>query len=210
MGKKVKPKSLLDGSSLQTIEKTDNNELTRDIEIEVGYVPELNRRLTQDDIEKLEKYSALEQTVIDLTKQNAELQTKIEEYVNKLNAASSDKSTDEQTSTNEELEAIKAELKKAKADLASYVGKTYVFEQDMKALRDENDQYLMKISDLTFEVAMKTSQLNELSKNAQQTSTVVNQKTFQPVNDVQNDTPKQAKPFVNPYNPYINNGYGTW
>jgi CHAT domain-containing protein len=210
MGKKVKPKSLLDGSSLQIIEKTDNNELTRDIEIEVGYVPELNRRLTQDDIEKLEKYPALEQTVIDLTKQNAELQTKIEEYVNKLNAASSDKSTDEQTSVNEELEAIKAELKKAKADLASYVGKTYVFEQDMKALRDENDQYLMKISDLTFEVAMKTSQLNELSKNAQQTGTVVNQKTFQPVNDVQNDTPKQAKPFVNPYNPYINNGYGTW
>ena len=210
MGKKVKPKSLLENSSIKI--ETENIDVqstnAEEYSNESGNVSDLNIRLKSSDQEKLEKYDALEQNVIDLTKQNELLQTKIEEYAGMLSAAQSTSAID--LDSDEKTNKFKTELKKTKDDLNKAIGKIYLLEQDIKALREENDQYLMKISDLTYEVALKTSQLDELSKNIQKTGHTVNQEQFAPEKKVQQDNITPAKPFANPYNPYANNGYGSW
>lgn len=210
MGKKVKPKSLLENSSIKI--ETENIDIqstnAEEYPNESGNVSDLNIRLKSSDQEKLEKYDALEQNVIDLTKQNELLQTKIEEYADMLSMAQSTSTID--SDSDEKTNKFKTELKKTKDDLNKAIGKIYLLEQDIKALREENDQYLMKISDLTYEVALKTSQLDELSKNIQKTGHAVNQEQFAPEQKVQRDNITPAKPFANPYNPYANNGYGSW
>jgi hypothetical protein len=72
MGKKVKPKSLLEGSTTY-VDNTSLNNNINDDNSSSDTLPILNKMLSNSDQEKLEKYPAMEQQIIDLTNQNTEL-----------------------------------------------------------------------------------------------------------------------------------------
>lgn len=110
-----------------------------------------------------------------------------------------------------ENEKLTNELNSLKSKANTNANMIIKLQDENKSLRDENDQYLMKISELTFDNANLTCQLDELSKSVRsQDSAVVNQPAFKPVPGPRIDNSKLGQPFRNPYNPYENNGYGSW
>ena len=149
-----------------------------------------NGTLTPEAKEKLDKYDALEKSVVSLSKEKQMLEDKVAEYVEKL------KSNEDAVKKIEKLNAEIANLKK-KLDEANSKGDSISLKNECKLLRDEADGYLVKISELTFENANLTCQLNELKKNS--TS-----------NSPHKQTSTLARPRKDPYNPYRNNGYGSW
>jgi chromosome segregation ATPase len=210
MGKKVKPKSLLEGSTTY-VDNTSLNNNINDDNSSVDAIPILNKMLSNADQEKLEKYPAMEQQIIDLTNQNTELQTKIEELL--LNASNN---TTESLAQPDEIEQLKSRISELeyqlKVEKTKFASNTIKFEDEIKALRDENDNYLVKISELSFDNARMTCELNELTKSIKdKTDMVMNQPKFTPTNNnPKKDTSTLGTPFRNPYNPYANNGYGSW
>ena len=210
MGKKVKPKSLLEGSTTY-IDNTSLNNNINDDNSSVETLPILNKMLSNADQEKLEKYPAMEQQIIDLTNQNNELQSKIEELL--LNASNN---TTKYLAQPEEIEQLKSRISELEHQLTveknEYASNTIKFEDEIRELRDENDKYLVKISELSFDNAKMTCELNELTKSIKdKTETVINQPKFTPTNNTPiKDKSTLGTPFRNPYNSYANNGYGTW
>lgn len=189
MAKRNKMKSLLEETPTaaeESIEQeSDLNEEALASSSIVG-----NGKLTAEGKEKLEKYEALEQSVSALTQENEMLKAKVTEYVEKLAASDTKKLEDE-------LNDLKKKLEEAK----SYANEVGSLQKKVKELRDEADGYLMKISDLTFENANLTCQLNEAaSKSAGASTHAPNMHTSQGL----------ARPRRDVYNPYKNNGYGTW
>jgi chromosome segregation ATPase len=210
MGKKVKPKSLLEGSTTY-VDNTPLNNNINDDNSSVDTLQILNKTLSNTDQEKLEKYPAMEQQIIDLTNQNNELQAKIEELlVNTTN------NTNESLAQPEEIEQLKSRISELEYQLITEknkcASKTIKFEDEIQMLRNENDNYLVKISELSFDNARMTCELNELTKSIKdKTETVINQPKFTPTNNNPVKDPSTlGTPFRNPYNPYANNGYGTW
>lgn len=86
---------------------------------------------------KLETLEKTEKALADMAKENAALKDKLAEYV-------------------EEIEALRAGEGGAAVDR----------DAELKALRDENDSYLMKISELTFENAKLKAEAAETAKKA--------------------------------------------
>lgn len=210
MGKKVKPKSLLEGSTTYVDNTPLNNNINGD-NSSSGTLPILNKMLSNTDQEKLDKYPAMEQQIIDLTNQNAELQSKIEEFL--INASNTKIEPSVQSEEIIQLKSRISELEQQlKIEKTQFASKTIKFEDEIKALRNENDNYLIKISELSFDNARMTCELNELTKNIKdKTDMVMNQPKFTPTNNKpKHDTSTLSKPFRNPYNPYANNGYGSW
>ena len=85
MGKRVKPKNLLDDEP--QIDVVNENTIEEaNVEMKQEYSENLlgNGKLTAEAKEKLEKYDALEKTVLDLSKEKEVLETKIAEYVEQL------------------------------------------------------------------------------------------------------------------------------
>lgn len=210
MGKKVKPKSLLEGSTTY-VDNTPLNNNSDDNNSSVDILPVLNKMLSNTDQEKLEKYPAMEQQIIDLTNQNNELQAKIEEFL--INTSNN---INESSVQPEEIERLKSHISELKDQLnierTQFESKIITFEDEIKTLRNENDNYLVKISELSFDNARMTCELNELTKSIKdKTETVINQPKFTPTNNNPVKDPSTlGTPFRNPYNPYANNGYGTW
>ena len=195
MGKRIKPKSLLndeqqiDAVNEQTVEESN-------AEMKQAYSENLlgNGKMTAEAKEKLEKYDALEATVLELNQKNQMLEEKLAEYAEKLESSKSN--SDEVKKMNDEILNLKKQLNEAKVSKTE--SKTeFDLKNKCKQLREEADEYLVKISELTFENANLTCQLNELKKNSN-------------VSHPQRTNSPLAQPRKDPYNPYKNNGYGTW
>lgn len=198
MGKRVKPTSLLDEQPANVSAPIPDSTENEDVGSVIGH-----GRLTDKDKEKLEKYDALEKAVIELSKEKDKLESKIAEYAEKLSSVDSN----EVATLKEKIASLEKEL----ADAKSSSSEMNSLKKECKALRDEVDGYLMKISELTFENANLTCQLDELSKNARSNANVVNQSKFSPRAGTQNNIRGGlAQPNTDAYNPYRNNGYGTW
>jgi chromosome condensin MukBEF ATPase and DNA-binding subunit MukB len=174
--------------------------------------------MTSSDADKLEKYDAMEKNMSDLIAENTELKEKLEEYM--MNAKDSEnESRHEVGNIHEDIEEVnelKAKIaalyKQLDVEKTRAASKIIKLEDEIKALRDENDNYLMKISEITFDNARMTAELNELTKSVQEkTDLVLNQPKFTPNNNKPMvDNSSLGTPHRNPYNPYANNGYGTW
>ena len=159
--------------------------------------------MTAEAKEKLEKYDALEKSVCSLSKEKEHLEAKVAEYAEKL--AELKTAADQIHDLVEENSKLKKQLEHASSQSSS----SEAMQREIKSLRDEADGYLVKISELTFENAKMSSQLDELSKKFADAGVSPNQKQFSP----NSAPPVQGglrPPHVDAYNPYKNNGYGAW
>lgn len=199
MPKKIKPNKLLDIMPSES-GASDENLSQDDSQMPTGVLIDKNSilgegRLTKEAAEKLEKFDAMEKSLAQLSQEKNELEQKVAEYIEKLeNASSSSKDIDKLNAKIKSLEEKCKKLENGKKD--KDVDK---LEKEIKSLKDENDSYLVKISELTFENAKLTCQLSELSKKPNN----ANVQRQAPYNGL-------ASPMKDAYNPYINNGYGTW
>lgn len=194
MGKKVKPNSLLDGS---------NQEVPREQEAFEDKSLVGNGTMTAEAKEKLEKYDALEKSVTALSKEKEILESKVAEYAEKL--AELKTAADQIHDLIAENNNLKKQLDDAGAESSSIES----LRRENKALRSEVDSYLVKISELTFDNANLTCQLDEVSKQMAAKGTTVNQAKFSPTNN-QQAPGSLREPNKDAYNPYKNNGYGSW
>ena len=195
MPKKIKPNTLFDekpeekelslGGTPAAIVGADENSI-------VG-----NKRMSSEDAKKLEQFEAMEKSLASLAEEKAMLEAKVAEYAEKLEALKS--SADEIS----KLEVEKQELESKCKALEEHAAGAQKLEKEAKSLKDENDQLLIKISELTFENANLASQLAEFEKKAKAHGHIPNQGQFQPMSGL-------AQPRRDAYNPYANNGYGTW
>lgn len=202
MAKKVKPSSLLDDSTDNLVvsapAKTVAPILADDATSLVG-----GEKLTAVQKEKLEQYDVLEKSVEDTLREKEELSAKLAEYAERL------ESVDENAvkKLEAQVEALKKELEAAKAESKSLIK----LENENKALREEVDGYLVRISQLTFENANMRCQLDELTSSNARSGNIVNSRNFAMPDNFQHvSQPKAALPGRDAYNPYKNNGYANW
>lgn len=196
MGKKVKPSSLLDSSSIRQ-EVSQEHKAFEDASL-VGNGP-----MTSEAKEKLEKYDALEKSVGALSKEKEVLEAKLAEYADRL--AELQTAADQISELNEENEKLKKEL----ADAKDESKEVYALKKEIEARKDDINNYLVRISELTFENANLTCQLDELSKKMASSGSVHNQTQFSP-NIAPPVQGKLRQPRTDAFNPYMNNGYGVW
>lgn len=183
MAKRNKMKSLLEETPTAVEESTaQESNLNEEALASSSIVG--NGKLTAEGKDKLEKYDALEKNVSALTQENEMLKAKVTEYVEKLTNA------EDTHKLKKEVEDLKKKLNESKK-LLDEVEK---LKKENKSLRDEADGYLVKISELTFENANLTCQLNEVKNTVPQRVAPV----------------RATQPRRDPYNPYVNNGYGSW
>lgn len=196
MGKKVKPSSLLDSSSIRQ-EVSQEQKAFEDASL-VGNGP-----MTSEAKEKLEKYDALEKSVGALSKEKEVLEAKLAEYADRL--AELQTAADQISELNEENEKLKKELANAKDESKE----VYALKKEIEAQKDEINNYLVRISELTFENANLACQLDELSKKMASSGSVHNQTQFSP-NVAPPVQGKLRQSRTDAFNPYMNNGYGVW
>ena len=196
MGKKVKPSSLLDSSSIRQ-EVSQEQKAFEDSSL-VGNGP-----MTPEAKEKLEKYDALEKSVGALSKEKEVLEAKLAEYADRL--AELQTAADQIFKLNEDNEKLKKEL----ADAKDESKEVYALKKEIEAQKDEINNYLVRISELTFENANLACQLDELSKKMVSSGSVPNQTQFSP-NVAPPMQGKLRQPRTDAFNPYMNNGYGVW
>lgn len=196
MGKKVKPSSLLDSSSIRQ-EVSQEQKAFEDASL-VGNGP-----MTSEAKEKLEKYDALEKSVGALSKEKEVLEAKLAEYADRL--AELQTAADQISELNEENEKLKKEL----ADAKDESKEVYALKKEIEAQKDEINNYLVRISELTFENANLACQLDELSKKMASSGNVLNQNQFS-LNAAPTVQGKLRQPRTDAFNPYMNNGYGVW
>ncbi len=185
MAKKVKPTSMLDEQPAEQAiaQHISAPVISEEVNPLVGH-----NRMTTEQMEKLEKYDALEATVKQLNEANSMLEAKVTEYAEKISACS----TGPQKVA--ELEAKVASLEKQLADAKASSSGDALLKKELKDLRAEADSYLVKISELTFENAKLECQLKSAANGRQ------------PPPPAKRPSP----PRKDPYNPYRNNGYASW
>lgn len=128
-----------------------------------------------------------------------------------------------ETCMSPEFNAELARLQNIEAEASELSSANLKLVSENAALQEENDNYLMKISELTFENAKLNAQLQELSKNiaANQNSSQNNAKSSMKFNESEipnsleaarkNQVPKHARNVNYPYQPNANNsGYTSW
>lgn len=210
MSRKIKPNKLFDDAQKADAEEiADKNEAAKVFEAEVLGVDSNsivgNGRMSAEDAEKLAKYDAMEKSLASLSAEKAELEDKIAEYVSRIE--SFEDAANEIAQLESDKKALESKCKKLEEENSSLAK----LEREVKSLKEENDQYLVKISELTFENASMTCQLSELEKKNKANGNVDNQINFRPSYRPQQQAYNTlAKPNRDAYNPYANNGYGTW
>ena len=100
-------------------------------------------------------------------------------------------------------------MKKELADAKDESKEVYALKKEIEAQKDEINNYLVRISELTFENANLACQLDELSKKMASSGNVLNQNQFSP-NVAPPMQGKLRQPRTDAFNPYMNNGYGVW
>lgn len=153
-------------------------------------ISEILPRLTVEMKEKLDKFNELEKHCVELEQANSKLTDSVNAYLEEIEALKSKKST-------EGAEDLKKELELSKKETAD-------MRRELNDLRDENDNYLVKISELTFENAKLTSQLQEVEKTMTMSSTPTHGSSrICPSTGTVKNQPKYT-------NPYLQNGYQDW
>ena len=164
-----------------------------------------NGRMSAEDVKKLEQFEAMQASLAALTKEKSELEAKIAEYVEKIERERS--LSDEVKTLSSEKESLISRIKELEDKCSNVIS----LELKVKELQDENDQYLIKISELTFDNANLTSQLSDFEMKLKGRGTIANQDKFTPTFGSNPQMSRHlAAPLKDAYNPYANNGYGTW
>ena len=179
---------LLDGNdSSEVLESKDDDD---------SFLP----RLTPEMKNKLDAFDSIEKRCISLEEEKSKLEEKIDEYLSEIENLKSDRSVKLDDGSKVEFNDVKTLIESYKKDISRFEAKT-------QELRDENDSYLLKISDFTFDNAKLTSQLQEIEKSL----TMASSKSH---NDGQtrkiapsHGTMKNQPQFANPY---LQNGYQDW
>lgn len=158
-------------------------------------------RLTPEMVEKLEKIDALEKHCLELEEQNSKLSESINSYLEEIETLKSKKAAEVQIDGEMSLVDLKKELDQARKEIAE-------MRKSLKELREENDSYLMKISELTFENAKLTCQLQEIEKSMVMSASPTHNTSarvaaVRPNTGTMKNQPKFA-------NPYLQNGYQDW
>lgn len=145
------------------------------------YLPPIsNTVLTKEMEEKLGKYDALQENVNTLLREKEDLMEKLSIYLTEIeDLRAADKSL--KCSESEEVNALKAKIKE--------------LEKDNKELEKSQDEYLARISQLTFETMKLRQQIGEIPKDS---------KTKVPENKPETRLERPT------YNPYKHNGYNDW
>lgn len=138
MAKRIKPKNLLDDSEI-SIKPSEPEHLKND-NTDVEHDNEQSI-ISSKHTQLVDQSEVLQKTIVELTEKNSQLEAKLAEYI---------ETASENSTKIEEYDHLKSE----NARLL----------KENKELRDEADSYLVKISELTFENATKTCQLQELQK----------------------------------------------
>ena len=179
---------LLDENGGSTISESKDDD--------VNFLP----RLTPEMKNKLDAFDSIEKRCISLEEEKSKLEEKIDEYLSEIENLKSDRSVKLDDGSKVEFDEVKTLIESYKKDISHFKAKT-------QELRDENDSYLLKISDLTFDNAKLTSQLQEIEKSL----TMASSKSH---NDCQSrkiapshTTIKNQPQFANPY---LQNGYQDW
>ena len=202
MSRKIKPNALFDETSAmpEIVSDTTATSIKPNESL-----PENTMMMSTEDIEKLEKYDAMEKSLADISQEKSILEAKVAEYASKI---------EELKDSNSQIAKLENEKKLLEAKCKSLEEKCSKFlnlEKELAMARDENDKYLIKISELTFENANLESQLADINKRNRVNSNVQNQGQFTPARGMQHQSQGLlARPNQDAYNPYINNGYGTW
>ena len=158
-------------------------------------------RLTPEMVEKLEKIDALEKHCLELEEQNSKLSESINSYLEEIEALKSKKAAEVQIDGEMSLVDLKKELDQARKEIAE-------MRKSLKELREENDSYLMKISELTFENAKLTCQLQEIEKSMVMSASPTHNTSARVAAVRPNTrTMKNQPQFANPY---LQNGYQDW
>ena len=204
MSKKIKPNKLFEDKPVETAQdiQEDKQDILANVD-ENSLVG--NGRMSAEDAKKLEQFDAMEKSLAAAAEEKTMLEAKVAEYADKLESlqSSADKMSD--------LEKSNEDLKHKVSSLEDRCKMAEKLEAEVKNLREENDKYLIKISELTFENANITSQLSDIERRAKANGSINNQNGFQPIQGPQQQMSKRlASPRRDAYNPYANNGYGSW
>ena len=141
---------------------------------------ESDNESAEESLLDIDELGALRLAVKRLNEENAQLTDKLAAYIE----AQQDNKADDS--------CISSELDKLR--------------YENNALRDENDTYLMKISELTFENAKLMSQLQQLSKDTPEVQVPV-----QTEQCMQKNSSQKVAPTIPSNVPYVRaNGYQSW
>lgn len=158
-------------------------------------------RLTPEMVEKLEKIDSLEKHCLELEEENSKLSDSVNSYLEEIEILKSKKAIETPIDGEMSLVDLKRELDKARREIAE-------MHKSLKELREENDNYFMKISELTFENAKLTSQLQEIEKSMIMAATPTHNTNIR-IAAVQPST-RSIRNQPQFANPYLKNGYQDW
>ena len=195
--------AMLSGSGISDDAELDEllGEKTKDDIIEKANSSKFLSRLTPEMVEKLEKIDALEKHCLELEEENAKLSDSVSSYLEEIEALKSKRVIETPLDGEMSMLDLKRELDEARHEIAE-------MRKSLKELREENDNYLLKISELTFENAKLTSQLQEIEKSLAMSATpthapTVRKAAVRPSTGTMKNQPQFA-------NPYLQNGYQDW
>lgn len=206
--KPVEESTTKTSDNLDHVDSSDDAELdellgekTKDDIVEKANSPKLLTRLTPEMVEKLEKIDALEKHCLELEEENAKLSDSMNSYLEEIEVLKSKRAIETPLDGEMSLVDLKKELDKARHDIVE-------MRKSLKELREENDNYLLKISELTFENAKLTSQLQEIEKSLSMSATPTHESSIRKVVvQPSTGTMKNQPQFANPY---LQNGYQDW
>ena len=195
--------SILSGSSMSDDAELDEllGATTTDDILEQANSSKFLSRLTPEMVEKLEKIDVLEKHCLELEEENAKLSDSVSSYLEEIEALKSKRAIETPLDGEMSMIDLKRELDEARHEIVE-------MRKSLKDLREENDNYLLKISELTFENAKLTSQLQEIEKSLAMSATPTHESparraAVQPSTGTMKNQPQFA-------NPYLQNGYQDW
>ena len=144
--------SVVDGQT------SENATVLEKIENGTGGTIEIRDEIKQ----KLDAFEKMEKAVSDLSAENSALKDKMAEYVEEISALREQAKAQNVV----EKEVIKEIVKEIPAaDAQEEIEK---LKKELKSMQDENDKYLMRISELTFENAKMTAKMNNAKSDLSQ------------------------------------------
>ena len=136
----------------------ENATVLEKIENQTGGTFEIRDEIKQ----KLEAFEKMEKAIAQLSSENSALKDKMAEYVEEITALREQAKTPKVV----EKEVIKEVFKEVPSSKDSV--EIEKLKKEISSLREENDTYLMRISELTFDNAKMTAKMNNM--NVQKTS----------------------------------------
>lgn len=185
MGKRIKPVA----SMVSTNEELQKNvACTNDIPQVEGASPLLRKQLSAEEQKKIDAFDALQNENTRLTEENSDIKDKLAEYI-------------------DEIDDLKKQLK-AKPTTASIDSEQVAaLKKEVAELKDANAKYLTKISELTFENAKMTSEIQTLKE----LDTPIDDCAKLDANPMHEEMAKQkAQAYRNVYRTRSMNGYSDW